>query len=181
VVGAESTGTTTLAQSLAEALQTNWVAEYGREYSGIKLARNETNWRTEEFELIAQEQMRRENQAAREANRVLVCDTNAFATGLWHRRYMGRPGTVVDEVGRRAKCDLYLLTGDEIPFVQDGLRDGEHIRKEMHQWFEHALAGQPVPWKLLRGSHSERMRAAGLLIAEMFNGFSWRPKSAKFI
>ena len=38
LVGAESTGKTTLARSLATHYQTVWVAEYGREYSERKLA-----------------------------------------------------------------------------------------------------------------------------------------------
>lgn len=38
LVGAESTGKTTLAQMLAERYQTVWVPEYGREYSERKLA-----------------------------------------------------------------------------------------------------------------------------------------------
>lgn len=180
VVGAESTGTTTLAQALAETLETNWVAEYGREYSEAKMARNEPVWRTEEFVAIAKEQACREDEAARRANRILICDTNAFATGLWHRRYMGGVSTAVDEIARCAKCDLYLLTGDEIPFVQDGLRDGEHIRRTMHQWFENALAAQPVPWKTLRGSHSERLRLAINSVSELFSGFSWHPNIANF-
>jgi HTH-type transcriptional regulator, transcriptional repressor of NAD biosynthesis genes len=177
VVGTESTGTTTLAEALAEQLQTNWVAEYGREYSETKLARNETEWRTEEFVMIAKEQTRREDEAARQANRVLICDTNAFATGLWHRRYLGNHNAAVEEIARHGKCDLYLLTGDEIPFVQDGLRDGEHIRHEMHQWFEKALAEQPVPWKLLRGSHPERLREAVKLVGDLFKGSAWHPNT----
>ena len=80
LVGAESTGTTTLAKALAEHFQTAWVEEYGREYSEIKLARNDPDWRTDEFTAIAEEQARREDAAARQANRVLICDTNAFAT-----------------------------------------------------------------------------------------------------
>ena len=93
-------------------------------------------------------------------DRVLICDTNALATTLWHRRYMGFDSAAVEAVARRVRCDLYLLTGDEIPFVQDGLRDGEHIRHEMHCWFEAALAAQTVPWQLLRGSREERLEAA---------------------
>ena len=80
ILGAESTGTTTLAKALAEALQTVWVEEYGREYSEVKLAKNDPEWRTEEFTMIAEEQTHREDKAARRANRVLICDTNAFAT-----------------------------------------------------------------------------------------------------
>jgi nicotinamide riboside kinase len=55
---------------------------------------------------------------------------------------------------------LYLLTGDEIPFIADGMRDGEHLRHEMHRWFEDALRAQPVQWLLLRGSHEDRMKRA---------------------
>jgi len=176
VLGAESTGTTTLAKALAEKLQTNWVEEYGREYSELKLARNDPNWRSEEFSMIAEEQSRRENAAARNANRVLICDTNAFATVLWHRRYMGVHSPEVERIAASGRCDLYLLTGDEIPFVQDGLRDGEHIRHEMHTWFEQALAGQSVPWKFLRGSHDKRLREAVGSIQELFKDFAWRPK-----
>ena len=175
VVGAESTGTTTLANALADHLQTSRVEEYGREYSEYKLRANDPEWRSEEFVSIAKEQARREDMAAREANRVLVCDTNAFATVLWHRRYMGTDSQAVEAVAARGRCDLYLLTGDEILFVQDGLRDGEHVRQEMHSWFEQALSRQPVPWRLVRGTPQERMGKALAAINGLFVGSSWRP------
>jgi NadR type nicotinamide-nucleotide adenylyltransferase len=177
VVGAESTGTTTLAKALAETLQTAWVEEFGREYSEQKLAQNDPVWRTGEFTEIAREQMRREEEAARRANRVLICDTNAFATTLWHRRYMGGHSQAVEEIARPGKCDLYLLTGDEIPFVQDGLRDGEHIRHEMHRWFEAALAAQTAPWHVVRGSRDERLREAVRLTKSLFKESAWSPKA----
>jgi NadR type nicotinamide-nucleotide adenylyltransferase len=179
VVGAESTGTTTLARALAEHLETSWVAEYGRDYSEYKLRVNDPGWRSEEFVAIAEEQSRREDKAAREANRVLVCDTNAFATVLWHRRYMGTDSQAVEAVAAKGRCDLYLLTGDEISFVQDGFRDGEHIRHEMHGWFEQALSRQPVPWRLVRGTPQERMEQALAAINALFVGSSWRPNQGE--
>lgn len=160
IVGAESTGTTTLAMDLAAALETCWVAEYGREYSADKQSRGELNWDTAEFIAIGKEQTHRENVAAREANRFLICDTNAFATTLWHRRYMGGDDPAVTAMGAACYADLYFLTGDEIPFVQDGLRDGEHLRHDMHLWFEQALAAHQTPWVTLKGSRSERLAAA---------------------
>jgi HTH-type transcriptional regulator, transcriptional repressor of NAD biosynthesis genes len=174
VVGAESTGTTTLASMLAEQLQTVWVPEYGREYSAEKFARQEANWTTGEFVHIAAEQNRREEAAARAANRVLICDTNSFATTLWHRRYMNFDSERVRAEAAGARCDLYLLTGDEIPFVQDGLRDGEHMRHEMHAWFEAALRAQSVPWRLLRGTPAERLSAAVEAIQELSRGLDGR-------
>jgi NadR type nicotinamide-nucleotide adenylyltransferase len=175
VLGAESTGTTTLARDLAETLATVWVEEYGREYSEQKMRLNDPEWRSEEFVAIADEQNHREDAAARESNRVLICDTNAFATTLWHRRYMGSHSKAVEEIACRHRCDLYLLTGDEIPFIQDGLRDGEHIRQEMHGWFEKALSGQPVPWMLLRGTREQRLSRAMEAVGQLFRCSSWRP------
>lgn len=160
VLGAESTGTTTLAQALARELKTECVAEYGREYCAEKLRSGEHAWRSKEFGVIAQEQNRRENAAACRANRVLICDTNSFATQLWHRRYLGCESEAVARIAAHCSCDLYLLTGDEIPFVQDGLRDGEHLRHEMHAWFVAALAAQSTPWRLIAGPPEARLAHA---------------------
>jgi NadR type nicotinamide-nucleotide adenylyltransferase len=176
VLGAESTGTTTLARDLATALKTVWVQEYGRDYSEQKLRRNDLEWRTEEFAAIAGEQSRLEDLAAREANRVLICDTNAFATTLWHRRYIGSHSKQVEAIASRGRCDLYLLTGDEIPFIQDGLRDGEHIRHQMHGWFEQALSQQSAPWVSLRGNPEQRLRKALDLISGLFKNSAWKPE-----
>jgi hypothetical protein len=44
--------------------------------------------------------------------------------------------------------------------VQDGRRDGEHIRDWMHARFEEQLAAQPTPVVRLRSSWDERMRTA---------------------
>jgi len=167
IVGAESTGTTTLAQDLAHALDTPWVPEYGRAYSLIKQAKGESLWNSNEFIDIAHEHTRQENEAARMANRFLVCDTNAFATMLWHRRYLGHRHALLDKYGLHSKADLYLLTGCEIPFVQDGLRDGEHIRHEMHEWFAQALSEQTTPWFLVQGSRSERLAQALMLVKNL--------------
>lgn len=160
VLGAESTGSTTLSKDLAEALKTCWVPEFGREYSELKLLRGETEWTEAEFVEIAREQCRREDEALRLSNKVLICDTNAFATCLWHRRYMGSDSLAIESIAAERHYDLYLLTGDEIPFVQDGLRDGEHIRHQMQEWFEEALTKQPVPWMLVEGTPQERLAKA---------------------
>jgi NadR type nicotinamide-nucleotide adenylyltransferase len=175
LVGAESTGKTTLAEALAQRLATPWVPEYGREFTLVKYGRGDEQWRSSEFVEIAAEQQRQENAAAREAKWVLVCDTNAFATALWHRRYMGAHDAAVDAIAARDRCDLYLLTGDEIAFAQDGIRDGEGIRHEMHAWFADALRAQRAPRRLLRGDLATREREALTAIGELFAGSRWKP------
>jgi NadR type nicotinamide-nucleotide adenylyltransferase len=172
LVGAESTGKTTLAQMLAERYQTIWVPEYGREYSERKLAEDdEYNWRSEEFTLIAKTQCERENEAARRANKALICDTDAFATSVWHRRYLGERSPEVEAIaaGHR-RPDLYLLTNIDTPFVQDGMRDGEMIREWMHETFVAEMTAQGRPFHLLSGSLQERLRQAIERIDELIAG-----------
>jgi len=162
IVGAESTGKTTLAQALAEHYRTEWVPEYGREISERKMAeRGSYEFVTEDFEVIARTQRRMEEEAARRANRVLICDTDAFATYIWHRRYMGFDSRAVKAIADDHKRpDLYLLTDIATPFVQDGFRDGESIREWMHEAFVEALTERGVPFYPITGTHEERMAAA---------------------
>jgi NadR type nicotinamide-nucleotide adenylyltransferase len=174
LVGAESTGKTTLAELLANRFDTNWVAEYGREYSEGKMGGLDPTgplppWSSAEFVHIAAEQQRLENAAARIANKVLLCETNAFATGLWHERYMGSRCGDVDAIGTRDKVDLYLLAEPDFPFVQDGLRDGEHIRDWMHGRFVEELSRLPTPVLALRGSLESRAAEASQAIERLIH------------
>ena len=86
-----------------------------------------------------------EDAAARQADRVLICDTPAFATSLWHERYLGRLSPEVEAIAASYRYELYLLTDVDIPFVQDGTRDGEHIRHGMHRRFVEWLTAHGHP------------------------------------
>jgi len=180
LIGAESTGKTTLARQLAEHFQTAWVPEYAREHWERKIENLSADspppaWTPEEFVHIAAEQQHRESIAARSANKVLICDTNAFATGTWFERYhhawdardvrdardtrdaRDARDTRVDAIGQRDIAHLYLLTKPDVPFVQDGVRDGEAIRNWMHERFATLLSTTGVPWVLIEGDFAQRL------------------------
>ncbi|MBS1805237.1 MAG: AAA family ATPase [Acidobacteria bacterium] len=164
IVGAESTGTTTLAQDLAEHYRTVWVPEYGREYckalsaSGVDLWRYQ--WRSEEFLQIAGAQCRLEDDLAREANRILICDTDPLATSIWHERYLKSRCLELEKLARTRRYQLYILTDCDIPFVQDGLRDGELVREWMTTRFEQRLSEQNTPWLKVSGTRRQRMNSS---------------------
>lgn len=161
IVGAESTGTTTLSEDLAKHYRTVWVPEDGRMYSMGKVYGDEhAAWRTSEFVHIAEAQSVLEDILAESSNGIVICDTDAFATSIWHERYMGARSKEVEEIARRRKYDLYILTGDEIPFVQDGLRDGEHIRHVMHTRFIERLNEEGKNYIIVSGSREARLKAA---------------------
>ena len=182
VLGAESTGTTTVARRLADRLRriggshglTRYVPEYGRDVSVEKLGAataraavaglprpdmDDLTWSTREFIQIAVTQNRMEDEQARIGGPVLVCDTDAFATGIWHERYRGDPSEEVDGLARHHP--LYLLTHhDGVPFVQDGLRDGEGIRTWMTERFAEALERSGRRYVVLTGAPEERVEQA---------------------
>jgi NadR type nicotinamide-nucleotide adenylyltransferase len=164
VVGAESTGTTTLARELAEHYGTVCVPEYGREncekmeIKGLNLWTYQ--WRTEEFTEIACRQQELEDRLAREANRVLICDTDVLATGIWHERYLGTRSPEVEAIASSHRHDFYLLTDCDIPFVQDGLRDGETVREWMTARFEETLVERELLWVKVSGDPAHRLGQA---------------------
>ena len=155
IVGAESTGTTTLAADLAERLGTVWVPEYGRQFTeehGV-----DHNWQSSDFEEIARHQAADEDAAARVSWPILICDTDVLATAVWHERYVGSRSEVVEAMAATRRPDLYVLTADDIPFVQDGMRDGAHIRRWMTERFREVLGDSGVTWWEVRGSRRRRV------------------------
>jgi nicotinamide riboside kinase len=52
---------------------------------------------------------------------------------------MGSGSPDVEAIAASHRHDLYLLTSCDLPFVQDGLRDGETIRQWMTKRFEDVL------------------------------------------
>lgn len=166
VTGAESTGSTTLAAALAERLGCPWVPEFGRHWSEVRPGGLAAPWRTEEFVHVVREQLAREESAARTTSVPwLVCDTDAQATTLWHERYVGHLSPdLAAAASAQVRPFVRILTGDEIPFVQDGLRDGEHVRHAMQDRFRETLRAAEhsdgVPWLEVHGSVDERVEQA---------------------
>lgn len=183
-IGAESTGTTTVSLAILDRLRarggahglTRWVGEYGREYSIRKYAEAiaeaqiaqapivpfaELRWESHEFLAIAREQQRRQDAEAALGGPVLICDTDAFATAVWHERYVGGIPADIEELAQSSKGDLYLVTHDEgVPFVQDGVRDGEAIRSWMTRRFIERLEQAGRRYVVLRGTPHERTSQA---------------------
>jgi HTH-type transcriptional repressor of NAD biosynthesis genes len=156
IVGPESTGKSVLGERLARAFDAPLVAEYGRAYTVAKRRTPDPDlWRPDEFVHIAREQQRREDEAARRSSGLVVCDTDAFATEIWLERYLG-PHDARGWPQRERPMDLYLLTDPDVPFVQDGIRDGEHLRIWMFDRFREELTRRGFPFAVLAGTYADR-------------------------
>ncbi len=160
LVGAESTGKTTLARQLAAHYQTAWVQEYGRPYWEGLLGSSATAYGTPDFVHIAETQQLMEDMLARHANRVLICDTDAFTTGLWHELYLGSVSEAVQRIADAHRHTLHVLTGDEIAWEHDGTRDQPERRHWFQERFRTELTATGRPFVEVTGSAEERLAAA---------------------
>lgn len=187
VVGAESTGTSTIAELLAEEYRrrggvwarTRCVTEAGRDYTLTKWQQaravaaasgrpdpplDALEWIPADFDAIATEQTRRENEAAAAGSPLLVCDTDAFATSVWERRDLDGRAREPQPWATTylPRHDVYLLTShDGVAWQDDGLREGDlELRAAMTGWFARALTATGHSWVLLTGSITERLALA---------------------
>lgn len=175
VLGAESTGTTTLANALAEHYGTVVVPEVGRileEHNRAAGGGGDASWDDQQFWLTSRAQDALEERLAEQANGVLICDTDSLATAVWYRYYMAKDSGVSGsahedllEAGVRqaTKHTLYILTLPDIPFEQDpyNSRTGEHLREWHTEKFRDVLMSDiDVPFIEVGGSRKERLSTA---------------------
>jgi nicotinamide riboside kinase len=70
------------------------------------------------------------------------------------------PSQAVAAVAAGCRPDLYVLTDVDIPFVQDGTDDGEHLRRWLHHRFIAELTEQGHPYIVVSGARDARLQAA---------------------
>ena len=156
VYGPESTGKTTLARDLARHYRTAWVSEFARGLLDPKGGRCDES----DIPLIARGQMAAEDALARQANRVLFCDTDLITTIVWSDVLFGNcPAWIAEEADRRS-YDLYLLLDVDVPWVDDAQRFLADRRREFFDRCETELVGRGRRYVVVRGTWQERFRAA---------------------
>ncbi|MGK5023866.1 AAA family ATPase [Janthinobacterium sp. RB2R34] len=164
ILGAESSGKSTLAAALAERLGTVWVPEYLREFV-------ETEGRVpvagDQF-LIASTQVAREREASAAAHGVLICDTTPLMTVLYSRHYFGGEDAPLAALAASTQYDLTLVTAPDTPWVADGLqRESEAVRQLIYRQLLDELASRGIAHHILHGNLQQRMAQTMPLLAAL--------------
>ncbi|HEX8613095.1 MAG TPA: ATP-binding protein [Telluria sp.] len=163
ILGAESSGKSTLAAALAAHFGTVWVPEYLREFvdTTARVPREEDQYR------IAHTQMEREDAAARQATRFLFCDTTPLMTAIYSRWYWNRVDAQLSVLERRHDYAVTLVTAPDGPWEADGLqRESEAVRQTIHEQVVQMLDERGIRYSLVTGSLEERMAQAVRLLIE---------------
>ncbi|WGH75017.1 ATP-binding protein [Tenacibaculum tangerinum] len=163
--GPESTGKTTLSRQLARHYNTVWAPEYAREYLQDKWNNERKTCEQHDLIPIAEGQIDLENELARKADKLLICDTDLLETKVYSEEYYG--GFVdpkLDEAAIANTYDMYFLTYIDTPWEADDLRDRPEQRLEMFNAFENALKKYNRPYVLLKGDKETRLKKAVAVI-----------------
>lgn len=162
LLGGESSGKTTLARALAEALGTSWVPEYGRQ----RWEELRETLSLDELVAVARTQIAWEDEhAARAAARGrgwIVCDTTPLTTLQYalhdHAAARATPAMQALLAMARRDYDLTVLCAPDFDFVQDGCRRDDGFRQAQHAWTLQQLAAHGVQALAVRGSVAQRLQ-----------------------
>lgn len=158
--GPESTGKSTLSQQLATHFNTNWVAEYARDYLQEKWNTTQEICTPEDLLPIAMGQVALENTALQTATDFVFCDTTLLVTKVYSEMYYQFCYPVLDKAARKHKYDLFFLTDIDVPWEADDLRDRPQQRVDALAQFEAALMANQKPYLRLSGNKEERLAKA---------------------
>ncbi|WP_415375912.1 AAA family ATPase [Patiriisocius sp. Uisw_017] len=166
--GPESTGKTTLAIQLAEHYQEPWVPEYMRVYLEKKWVKSQKSIEKEDLLAIAEGQMNAENVLLAKAKKVLFLDTNLLEIKTYcEYYYQGFCPSEIKSAAAQNKYDHYFLTGIDVPWEFDDLRDRPNDREIMFRTFEKELLQNSLPYTILRGNQKYRLKKAITVIEEL--------------
>lgn len=130
LLGAESSGKTTLASDLTAALrEMGYNAGMVSEYLRTWCKANSRLPQLDDQKIILKGQLALEDAAAAQFD-VLVCDPAAITTGFYSLEYFGSDLHLERELLNR--YDQIFLCDIDFPWQPDPLRDSEAVRKHMH-------------------------------------------------
>ncbi len=173
IVGAESTGKSTLAGALAvriseqTGLRCAVVGEVLREWCD----REGRTPRADEQMAIAVEQQRR-IAAAVAGHDVVVADTTPLMIAIYSQLLFDDASLVPMAMAAQRQAAVTLLTALDLPWVADGhQRDGEHVREPVDSLLRSHLAAHDLGWSVVGGQGEARVEqafdAVSLLLATL--------------
>jgi len=161
LLGAESTGKTTLAGEIAAVLVARGravevVPEVLREFCD---AHARTPRRDEQAGIAAAQTARIAAAATRAA--IVVADTTALMVAVYSDLVFGDTSLYDDALAAQRTIDLTLVTALDLPWQADGLmRDGAHVREPVDAKLRAALARAAIAATTVAGVGAERVAGA---------------------
>jgi NadR type nicotinamide-nucleotide adenylyltransferase len=170
LLGAPSTGKSTLTEKLAEHFKTTFMPEYGREY--WELNNIQRRLTSEQLLEIATTHRERELAMAYDAERYFFIDTNAITTKIFSEYYHGDTLPRLRELASETKerYELVILCGDDIAYDDTEDRSGEANRADFQKATIAELNELGIEYHKVTGSVQERISEVSRILETMTKG-----------
>jgi nicotinamide riboside kinase len=158
VLGAESTGKSTLCHNLAKALtQAGRPAYVVDEYLREWCLNQQRTPRADEQASIAEEQMRR----IESISGIAVADTTSLMTAIYSDVLFSDDSLFPQALGHLKSFSHVLVTALDLPWVADSyFRDGPASQLAVHQRLQAVLDEHHIAYAMVYGKGAQRLQAA---------------------
>jgi NadR type nicotinamide-nucleotide adenylyltransferase len=136
VIGAESSGKTTLCNALAEHFNIPFIAEFAREF----LNKLDGNYTQDNLLVIAKGQLQSE-QLTTNTNQLSLQDTDLITIKIWSEyKYGNCDNWILEQIEKQKKeIRFYLLCKPDIPWEADPLRENPNNRDKLFEIYKKDL------------------------------------------
>jgi NadR type nicotinamide-nucleotide adenylyltransferase len=174
ILGAESSGKSTLASALAARQGSLWVPEFLREFVDAhqRVPREEDQLLIASTQLLRERRLEQQLQQQlsllpqRSSCQFLFCDTTPLMTALYSRCYFARIDPDLEQLASSHAYDLTVVTAPDGPWVADGLqRESAAVRQRIHRQLREELAARAIAFTEVEGTLAQRLLQVDPLLA----------------
>ena len=156
VTGPESTGKTTLSETLASRFKAALIPEYARSY----LEDLDRSYVINDLENIARYQIQEEKRVAESTeSNILLMDTWLIVTQVWFEVVYGSSPEWIRNYIKSADIDLFLVCSPDLPWIADPVREnGGEMRHKLFERYCQEIKNYGFPYEIIKGSGELRTK-----------------------
>lgn len=163
ITGPESSGKTTLALALSEALGIHCCSEYAREF----LNSSKGKYSFSDLDRIALGQLALWENAIPP----MICDTDLTVLKIWSLEKYGILSSLIQRQYVNQQFDHYFVCKPDIPWEPDPLREHPEDRDRLFCLYVEELKKMNRPFTVLNGVPEERLKRSREVINSLFPFF----------
>lgn len=164
ITGAESTGKSTLTETLSTHFNVPFIPEIAREY----VENLQRKYIYEDVAIIARKQIEQLNQLKNSNSPYVFVDTWLIVSKIWFDLVFKKEPDWLQAEIEKTKIDLFLVCDIDLPWIADPVREnGGAKRKMLHQKYIETISGYNFQYKVVSGKNKTRNENALQFLNEL--------------
>lgn len=166
ITGAESTGKSTLTESLAKYYKVPFIPEIAREY----VEKLDRKYNYKDVERIAEKQIELFHKIKLTDSPVIFVDTWLIITKIWLEVVFKKVPEWLDDKIKANHIDLFLVCDTDLPWIPDNVREnGGEQRLKLQQKYIQQIKYFKFPYATINGENTIRLNNAVKRINKLLN------------